>query len=151
MKPEYIQIYDRNTKGIKVLMWLGVVLVLLGFSALIWYVLKREFVIYADNFWQVGFLIFQGIITVFITWNALKSKRYFISWDEDSIRYLLPKDKQSEWIRVYDIQYVSIDKKEVVLSLVNNEQKRINLNFFYYPKRSRVLEYFQSLKGNLQE
>lgn len=151
MKPEYIQIYDRNTKGIKVLMWLGVVLVLLGFSALIWYVLKREFVIYADNFWQVGFLIFQGIITVFITWNALKSKRYFISWDEDSIRYLLPKDKQSEWIRVYDIQYVSIDKKEVVLSLANNEQKRINLNFFYYPKRSRVLEYFQSLKGNLQE
>src|SRR5690554_1611172 len=117
MKPEYIQIYDRNTKGIKVLMWLGVVLVLLGFSALIWYVLKREFVIYADNFCQVGFLIFQGIITVFITWNALKSKRYFISWDEDSIRYLLPKDKQSEWIRVYDIQYVSIDKKEVVLSL----------------------------------
>ncbi len=151
MKPEYIQIYDRNTKGIKVLMWLGVVLVLLGFSALIWYVLKREFVIYADNFWQVGFLIFQGIITVFITWNALKSKRYFISWDEDSIRYLLPKDKQSEWIRVYDIQYVSIDKKEVVLSLADNEQKRINLNFFYYPKRSRVLEYFQSLKGNLQE
>src|SRR5690606_38130436 len=99
----------------------------------------------------VGFLIFQGIITVFITWNALKSKRYFISWDEDSIRYLLPKDKQSEWIRVYDIQYVSIDKKEVVLSLADNEQKRINLNFFYYPKRSRVLEYFQSLKGNLQE
>lgn len=151
MKPEYIQIYDRNTKGIKVLMWLGVVLVLLGFSALIWYVLKREFVIYADNFWQVGFLIFQGIITVFITWNALKSKRYFISWDEDSIRYLLPKDKQSEWIKVNDIQYVSIGKKEVVLSLANNEQKRINLNFFYYPKRSRVLEYFQSLKGNLQE
>lgn len=151
MKREYIQIYDRNTKGIKVLMGLGIILALLGVSALIWYGLKKEFVIYADNFWQVGFLIFQGIITVFITWNALKSKRYFISWNEDRIHYLLPKDKQPEWIKISEIQSVDIESERVVLSLENNEQKCINLNFLYFPKRTRLVEYFQSLKGNLQE
>lgn len=150
MKPEYIQIYDRNTKSIKVLMALGIILVLLGISALIWYVLKRDFVLYADNFWQVGFLIFQGGITVFITWNALKSKRYFISWNEDRIRYHLPKNKQPEWIKISEIQSVDIGNTMVTVLLKNQEQKQINLNLFYLPKRSQVISYFQNLRENLE-
>lgn len=150
MMPDYIHIYDRNTKAIKVLMGLGVFLALLGVSGLFWYWIKKDFIFYAESFWQMGFLIFQGLITVYVLWNALKSKRYFISWDEHEIHYLLPKSKQPEWIKLPEIQSVDIESKRVVLSLENSEQKCINLNFFYFPKRTRVVEYFQSLRDNLE-
>jgi hypothetical protein len=150
MKPDYIQIYNRNTKAIKMLMWLGVVLALLGITGLIWYGLTIEYIIYAGSFWQMGFLIFQGVITVFIMWNALKSKRYFISWDEHIIHYLLPKSKLPVLIKIFEIQSVEIDNTMVTVLLKNQEQKLINLNLFYLPKRRQVISYFQNLRENLE-
>ncbi len=151
MKKEHIQIYDRNSKAIKVLMWLGVFLALLGITGLIWYGLTKEYIIYAGGFWQMGFLIFQGVITVFITWNALKSKRYFISWDEYIIHCLLPKSKLPVLIKISEIQSVDIDNKMVTVVLRNQEQKQIILNLFYLPKRRQVISYFQNLRENLEK
>lgn len=150
MKPDFIQIYDRNSKAIKVLMGLGVFLALLGVSGLFWYWVKKDFIFYAGSFWQMGFLIFQGLITVFISWNALKSKRYFISWDEHIIHYLLPKSKLPVLIKISEIQSVEIDNKIVTVLLKNQEQKLINLNLFYLPKRNQVISYFQNLRENLE-
>ncbi|HDR51288.1 MAG TPA: hypothetical protein ENN90_06670 [Mariniphaga anaerophila] len=128
---------------------LGVILAILGVAGMFWYLFQREFIFYAKSLWQMGFLIFQGVITVFISWNALKSKRYFFSWDEHTIHYLLPKDKQLEWIKISEIQSIEIGDKEIVLSLRNKEEKRININYFYLPKRTQVISYFQQLKEKL--
>ncbi len=146
MLTETIYISDRNTLAIKVLMGIGILLAFAGVFALLYYLFASLFILYVKSLWQIFFLIFQGVLAIYISLIALKGKKYFIAWNAEEIRFFLPDKRVAERVAVNEIRSVEVSDREVVIRLQNKEEKRINLNLFYRPKREKVVLYFKGLK-----
>lgn len=142
----YIQLYNRNFNAIKSLMLLSFVLFLIGFIGAYCHFLIEKNLLFGLSIYTNLFLIIQGISMFFILIAALRSKRYFISWNKSHINFLFPGNKFVENIKIADIQYINVENNKIELSLNNSEIIRINLNFLFIPKRNIVKEYFENLR-----
>ncbi len=89
---------------------------------------------------------FQGAFGIFIARNNIKAVEYFVSWDNNEIRYQLPDIKTLETIKIEDIKSVEKAPQEIQIKLNNNEIKHFKFVYFYFPKRTTILDYFESLK-----
>ena len=136
MEKTYIQLYDRNERSIKLLMVLSILLFLVGLIGLINSFMKTNMVWFELNKWHNLFLFIQGLAMFFVLNNALKAKRFFISWSDDKINYHFPKNKESEIITIEEIHSMQINTSEIKIHMKNNEIKKINLNLVFLPKRT---------------
>jgi hypothetical protein len=100
-----------------------------------------------------GYLIFlmQSVLGIYLTWRNFKNEKYFVSWDDNEIRYQLPKDKEAVLIKIEDIQSVEKTNREFRITLTNNDIKNFTFNYFYFPTRQTILDYFESVKARVEE
>lgn len=91
-------------------------------------------------------LLWQGILGIFLARNNLKNLKYFVSWDDNEIQYLLPKNKEIQIIKIQDIQSVEKTNQEFRIVLKNNEIKNFSFIYFYFPTRQTILDYFETLQ-----
>lgn len=75
----------------------------------------------------------------------LKADKYYIEWDEEEIRYFLPKSKFSETIKLKEIISIEIGSHEIKMQFPDND-KRINLRNISYNERKRIKEKFEEIK-----
>ena len=96
------------------------------------------------------YLIFlmQGGLGIALALKNLKKEKYFVSWDDSKIQYQLPKDKVPVLINIEDIQTVEKTNHEFKIILKDNEIKNFSFNYFYFPIRQTIFDYFESLKCN---
>lgn len=92
--------------------------------------------------WSFIFFVFQGILFAIMGWSMLKSRKYFIQWDEKELQYLLPSAKKTETIHFKDIESVNIRLFEILLTLKNGT-KTINLENLEFEDIRKVKEKFQ--------
>ena len=94
------------------------------------------------------YLIFlmQGGLGIALTLRNFKIEKYFVSWDDTKIQYQLPKDKEPVFIKIEDVQSVEKTNQEFRITLKDNETKSFSFNYFYFPTRQTIFDYFESLK-----
>jgi hypothetical protein len=92
------------------------------------------------------FMIVQGAI--FIAWGIInmRSRRYFIEWDETMINLFLPKTKQPESIRINDINTVILRLFEVELHL-QESVRIIDLNSLKDEDIRKVKNKFEDIRN----
>jgi len=145
-KTTYLQIYRRNENGIKFFIILAILLFIVGLVGLGSRFLIEESTVLDLPIWNSILSMAIGTSNFFLLTKSLRDKKYYISWNEKEINFLLPKQKAPENIRITDIKSISINNKEIKMTLKNNLQKSINLNFIFLPNRNLVKNYFEILK-----
>ena len=80
-------------------------------------------------------------------WIGYKiSRKYFIEWDEDELRYLLPATKKLEAIKFADIHSVRVKLFEIELQLAEGT-RNLDLSNLQFKDLKKIKERFESLKG----
>ncbi len=94
-------------------------------------------------------LIFYGILFLWIDRNNTKREKYFVSWSDCEINYLLPKSDEAESIKIDDIKSIVINQGEIIIGLKNDEKKHFNLNYFFFPLRQKIIDTFEKIKNRI--
>lgn len=146
METRRFQVYKTNSKGNRI--WLILMLVM-GIAGLLGILI----ILISDNpkflkleIFSYILLLWQGILGIFLARNNLKNLKYFVSWDDNEIQYLLPKNKEIQIIKIQDIQSVEKTNQEFRIVLKNNEIKNFSFIYFYFPTRQTILDFFETLQ-----
>ncbi|MFO7658009.1 MAG: hypothetical protein R6W78_13180 [Bacteroidales bacterium] len=91
-------------------------------------------------------LLFNGLISFWIVWDSMKKSKYFVAWNNREISYLLPKSEKTEVIIIENIKSIDIFRSEIIIGLNNSETKHFNLNYFFFPERKTIIDFFEELK-----
>lgn len=93
--------------------------------------------------WSFVFFTFQGILFVIMGFSFLNRQKYFIEWDENEIRYLLPYTSTTEVIRVDEIKSADIKLFEIEVRLKEGS-KKISLENLEYEDLKKIKEKFSA-------
>jgi len=109
------------------------------------FLLKMPFIPFLN---EAGYfvLLFNGLISYWIVRDSMKKEKYFIAWNSNEINYLLPKTDTTETIVIESVKTVDMNPGEVTIGLSTGETKRINLNYFFFPERKTIIDFFEGLK-----
>ncbi len=88
----------------------------------------------------------QGAIGVYIARNNMENIKYFVSWDDKELSYHLPNNSEPLNISFPDILKIEREPQKIRIELKNNEVKYFSFNYFYFPTRTTILDFFEGLK-----
>ncbi len=88
----------------------------------------------------------QGAFGVYIARNNMENIKYFVSWDDRELSYHLPNNSEPVNISFPDIRKIKRQPQKIRIELKNNEVKYFSFNYFYFPTRTTILDFFKGLK-----
>ncbi len=144
----FIKVYRHNRTAIRFFLWLGAVLFFLGTGLFVyarWFAVEGKVTLFTANYIT---LAFQGVVAWWVGLYAIRNEKYFVEWDDEVIRWWLPRRKEIETLRIADIRSVRTDRNKIVVEL-ENTQKEFNLNFFFYPERKMIADKFEGIRQSL--
>jgi hypothetical protein len=95
-------------------------------------------------------LIFQRAIGVYIARKNIGNNKYFVSWDENELNYHLPNNKEPENIRLSEIRKIEREPQKIRIELKTGEIKYFGFNYFYFPTRTTILDFFEGVKTEVE-
>ncbi len=146
----FIRVSRHNKTAIRFFMGLGVVLFFLGLGLLVyatWFAEEGKVTLYTGNY---IFLALQGVVAWVVGLYTIRNEKYFLEWNDEFIRWWLPRRKEIETLRIADIRSVRTDRNKIVVEL-ENTQKNFNLNFFFYPERKMIADKFEGIRQFLSQ
>ncbi len=144
----YVNVYKHSRLLMRIFLWTGVAMFIAGISLfLIDYIFTDTDKPGAFT-WNYLALAFQGLIAWAVGYKTLANEKYFVEWDDEQIRWWLPRRNNPETINIKDIQSVEIQNLQVVVGL-KQEQKSFNLKFFFFPERKMIMEKFETIRQSL--
>jgi hypothetical protein len=142
----YIQLYKNKSKHSRLFLLLCLVFIMVGITGLILsFAFRISFIPYLNEA-SYFVLIFNGIISFLIVWDSIRKAKYFVTWNDDELSYLLPKSDKTELIKFISIKSVARNRNEIIIKLDNSETKHFNLNYFFYPERKTLINLFEKIK-----
>lgn len=145
----YIRVYKHNKTAIRFFMALGTVLFFLGTGLFVyatWFAEEGKVTWFIGNYVA---LAFQGVVAWGVGLYSIGNEKYFVEWDDEVIRWWLPRRKEIETIRIEDIRSVKKDSKKIIVEL-ENTKKDFNLNFFFYPERKMIVDKFEDIRQSIE-
>lgn len=88
---------------------------------------------------------FQGITLGALGIINLRSRKYYLEWNEKEIRYYLPGHKGVKLIKISDIEEVEIKLYEIWLNMGDGE-KTIDLEQVQFNEIRKIKEKFEEIK-----
>lgn len=146
METRRFQVYKTNSKGNRIWLILMLVMSIAGLLGILIILISNNPKFLKLEIFSYILLLWQGILGIFLARNNLKNLKYFVSWDDNEIQYLLPKNKEIQIIKIQDIQSVEKTNQEFRIVLKNNEIKNFSFIYFYFPTRQTILDYFETLQ-----
>ena len=98
--------------------------------------------------WSYVFFALQGIIFFTMGYMQLRYDRFFIEWNDSEIRYLLPKQKNLEVIKITDIEAVEVKLSEIRIN-TGGEIKTIGLGSIQYQDLRSIKNKFEEINLTL--
>lgn len=142
----YIQVFKNKSKHSRLFLILCIGFIMIGITGLIIsFAFKMSFIPLLNEA-SYFVLIFNGIISFWIVWDSIKKAKYFVTWNDYELSYLLPKSDKSELIKFKSIKSVARNRSEIIIKLDNSETKHFNLNYFFYPERKIIIDFFEEIK-----
>jgi len=140
-----IKVYKGKDGLAKFFVVFGTFFTLAGLALLIKYVIAGFNFNFPSGDWNSILFTFQGILFIIIGTANLKSRKFFIEWDDNELRFLLPDTKGVETIKIDDIQLVSIKLFEIELKLKNGV-KTLNLENLQFEDIRKIKEKFEKIQ-----
>jgi hypothetical protein len=141
---ERIRIYKIYSGLAKFFLIFGSIFSLFGLLLLTNYLINGFNTQLLSGDWISVIFTFQGFLFIIMGYSNLKSRKYYIEWDDEELRFLLPGSKKPETIRIHDIQSVCISLFEIELKLMNN-RRILNLDNLQFEDIRKVKEKFESI------
>jgi hypothetical protein len=94
--------------------------------------------------WNSLTFIIQGILFVIMGVGNLLVRKYFIEWNEDELRFLLPDSKKAENIKLSDIDSVNIRLFEIQFNL-HDRIRTLDLSNLQFEDIKKIKAQFESL------
>jgi len=142
----FIQVYRNQSKHSRLYLVLCLGFILLGIVGLLLFFISEKPLIPLFNEASYFVLIFNGAISLWIVWSSMKRAKYFVAWNDSEISYLLPKAEKTVFIPIENIKSIDIKGSEIIIGLKNNETRYFNLNYFFFPERKTITDFFEKLK-----
>jgi hypothetical protein len=95
--------------------------------------------------WNSVTFTIQGILFILLGYSSLKSRKYFIEWDDNNLRFLLPDTKNIETIEFEQIESVTIRLFEIELKLADRV-RTLSLDNLQFEDLRKVKEKFESIQ-----
>jgi hypothetical protein len=122
---------------------------LVGIAGLLMvYLFKRPFIPFLTES-SYFVLLFNGVIWIFMIRDSMKKEKYFVSWSDSEINFLLPKSDKEVSVRIDNIKSLKISRSNIEIGLINNESRHFNLNYFFFPERQVIIDFFEDINRNL--
>lgn len=144
---ERIDIIKVNKGFVKFFIISGLLFFVFGMVFLIYSLLNDFRTDFPGGDWNYIIYTIQGLLFFFIGYSMSKNKKYFIEWDNEELRYLLPKNKFPETIRLAEIQSIEVKLHEIKIVLPKSE-KHLILKDMGFNELKRIKEKFEELKNN---
>ena len=100
--------------------------------------------------WNYVIYTIQGLVFFILGHINKRNEKYFIEWDEMTLKYLLPQNKTDETIVISDIRKVSIQLFEIKIQLLETE-KILSLENVQFKELRRIKEKFEEIKLNAEK
>jgi|GEM_PF-1238899 hypothetical protein len=142
----FIQVYRNKSKHSHLFLVLCIGFILLGIVGLLLFFISEKPLIPFLNEASYFVLIFNGAISFWLVWSSMKRAKYFVAWNDREISYLLPKAEKTVFIPIENIKSIDINISEIIIGLKNNETRHFNLNYFFFPERKTITDFFEKLK-----
>ena len=94
--------------------------------------------------WNSVLFTFLGIIFIIRGVEDLYVKKYYIEWDDNELRLLLPDNKILETIILADINYVNIKLFKIELK-IKDKSRSIKLSNLRYKDQSKFKEKLENI------
>ncbi|MFW5708532.1 MAG: hypothetical protein ACOCX0_01765 [Bacteroidota bacterium] len=146
----FIRVYRHNKTAIRFFLGLGVILFIGGTGLFVyarWFAEQGKVTLFTANYIT---LAFQGVVAFWVGLYTIRNEKYFLEWNDEVICWWLPRKKKAEILKIADIRSVKKDRHKIVVGL-ENTQKEINLNFFFYPERKLIMEKFEAIRQSLSQ
>ena len=117
----------------------GSIFSILGFCLLIKSLISGFNVHFPSGDWNSVAFTIQGILFILFGYSNLQSGKYFIEWDDNELRFLLPDMKKIEAIRFDQIQSISIRLFEIELKLAEST-RTLNLDNLQFEDLRKIKE-----------
>jgi hypothetical protein len=141
---ERIRIYKVHTGLAKFFIIFGSIFFILGCSLVIKSLINGFNFQFLSGDWNSVFFTLQGFLFIIMGYANLKSRKYFIEWDDNALRFHLPGSRNTETIRIPEIQSVCIRLFEIELKLPENT-RILNLDNLQFEDIKKVKEKFESI------
>jgi hypothetical protein len=128
----------------------GIIFSALGVFLLINSLIKGFNLRFPSGDWDSILFPIQGIFFILLGYSSLNSRKYFIEWDDNELRFLLPDTKKPEAIKFDQIQSVYIKLYEIELEL-SNSTRTLKLDNLQFEDLRKVKDKFEDIaKINIQ-
>jgi hypothetical protein len=141
---ERIGVYKASPWLAKFFVVFGSIVTLLGVSLLIKSLIAGFNIHFPSGDWNSVTFTIQGILFILFGYSNLKSRRYYIEWDNDELRFLLPGNKKTETIRFDQIRSVNIRLFEIEL-ILESGVKILNLDNLQFGDLKKIKLKFESI------
>jgi hypothetical protein len=142
---ERIKVFKGKNGLAKFLVIFGSLFALAGLALLVKYAIAGFNFHFPSGDWNSVMFTFQGILFIIMGGAYLKSRKYFIEWDERELRFLLPDAKGVQTIQIADIQSVSIKLFEIELKLKEGV-RTMNLENLQFEDIKKIKAKFENLR-----
>jgi hypothetical protein len=95
--------------------------------------------------WNSVLFTLQGLLFVIMGSGNLYVRRYYLEWDENEIKFLLPDTKKLESINLEDIISVTIRLFEIELRLTD-KVRTLDLSNLRFEDLKKIKEKFEEIK-----
>jgi hypothetical protein len=100
--------------------------------------------------WSYVLFTIQGLLLLLVgSWN-LAVKKYYIEWDDDELRFLLPDIKRLDTIKIDQILAVTIRLFEIEIKL-KDKTKVVDLNNLQFEDIKKIKEKFEDLRKHMSQ
>jgi len=139
-----INVFSYPVWAARMFVGLGVLMILLGIIQFIFAINDGFDPVFRSGDWGSVFSVFQGILFIIMGTVGRINRRYYLEWDEDEMRYLVPGMKQSVSIKFADIKSVQLRLFEVRIHLAEGIRV-LDLNNLQFEDLRNVKEKFEML------
>jgi hypothetical protein len=96
--------------------------------------------------WNSVLNIVQGLLFVGLGVYNFRNKKYYIEWDKEELRFVLPDSKKLEKIKFSEIQSVNMKLFEIELHLSPNRKRTLDINNLRDEDLKKVKSEFKTLQ-----
>ncbi len=137
-----INVFKISTFLSKFFIVFGAVFTVMGILLLIKALINGFNTKFPSGDWNSVLFTFQGVLFIAMGAGNLSVRKYYIEWDVDELKFLLPDTKKLEIIKIRDIISVRIRLFEIELKL-SDKTRTLDLNNLQFEDLKKIKEKFE--------
>jgi len=140
-----INVYKIPTVFSKFFVVFGITFTMIGIILLITASINGFDTQFPSGDWNSVIFIIQGMLFIVMGAGYLAVRKYYIEWDDNELRFLLPDTKKTESILLKDITSVTIKLFEVKLEM-KDSTRTLDLNSLQFEDLKQIKAKFEEIK-----